>query len=875
MQTVWRLSELVSITGGELTGSVAEDATFGGIVYPLKLVAENTILVHCSSPDWPARPVKLSGQRRHDLEGLLHYAADQRAALVITSESPPASPPLPVLKVADSHRAFFQLADYGRNRFRGRVIAVTGTVGKSTTRDLLGRFLSHAGSCITSFGNWNTVEGSAMCLNSLPAETDFCIVEQSEESIRGHHGHSSVLTVRPDELVVTKLGFGNVQRFSSIEELARVISNQISALPDHGRLYFSSSVQCRHILESALERTALHVAGESSGAGVDIRILDSSIAGSIVRLSSRGETIDVETPVIGDGWIENIRLASLCAHMNGVTLEQIAGKIRTLTPIPKKMEPTHSVIAGSEVLLLDDSYNAEVESFENALSFFGRAARNFSRRVVIAGKIVNVGGAEEYAYGRVAESVLACKPSAVILFGDSLENLAYALENKATVLRAPRPNDVLALLETLVDENTTLLLKGSSRNTRLKQLSGLLRAGTQEPSAIKANSPPRLPQTLRDALYSPRELEISWPGDFSVAFLGDTYFGEYYAERAAALRRPHPLLEGDYEGWITEFGSFLSSNILNIANLETPLTKLQHSPYNKERPYPHRAEPEKTLRALTRANIDVVTLGNNHLFDYGDQGIVDTLSHVEGSSLTSIGAGTDATDAARPLVLWVDQAADGITAPPSRQLIVFSGFAYRRAMDERFEAYATMDRPGCNRIDRQTVAGVAAAREHYPDALIVVVPHWRRDYLWASSRQRDFAQDVLAAGADLLIGHGAHMLQQVERFHGRLAVHGIGNFVFHSPGRTRKMYAQPISAIARLMVPAELTASALVRLYPIFTDNRASGYRTHFLTEREFEAFVPRYIELGFLPGDAKLDRDEFGHFIEMATTSDPQDAPP
>ncbi len=905
MKSVWRLAELLSVTGGELIGSIEEDAVLGGIVYPLSLVADNSVVVHCSTPDWPKRPARLSGQAGYDLEGLLDAAKKRSAALIITSGLAPESPPLPVIRVADSHRAFFQLALHARDRFQGRVIAVTGTVGKSTTRDILGRFLSRTGTCLTSFGNWNTVEGSAMCLSCLPADADFVVVEQSEESIRGHHGYSSVDTVRPDELVVTKLGFGKVQQFTSIEVLADVISRQVESLPDNGRLYFSSDVQCRDVLESAARSTATHVVGEVAGDDIEVQLLGSSFDGSAIRLSSGQENLEIEARVIGEGWIENIRLAALCAHKNGVAIDQISQEIQRLEPIPRKMELANPIIAGRKVTLLDDSHNAEVQSFENALSLFGRAARNFSRRIVIAGKIVYIEGGEKYVYNEIARFISGCDPFAVILHGDGMKWLARALQkNGTTVLRAAGPSDVLALLETVVDDNTALMLKGSSRNTRMKELSALLRSGPQWQSTPVDKGRPQLgdkirsrirkfstllrsgaqglsarldnrqlglPQRIRDGITNPRELRLAENHDVSVGFLGDTYFGEYYAEKALASGKPHPLHGGDYEGWIADFESFLSANAINVANLETPLTERETSPYRNERPYPHRADPEKTLRALTRAGINVVTLGNNHLFDYARAGINDTLAQFRDSSIVAIGAGENAQDAARPLAVRVDRDSGAAVSPASRELLVFSGFAYSSAMEERFKAYAKARRPGCNPVNRHMVAAVALARRQHPQALIVVVPHWQRDYHWASQRQRRFARDVLAAGADLLIGHGAHMLQQTERFGGRLAVHGLGNFIFNSPGRTRQMFAPPISAVARLIIAADPARPVHLRLYPIFTDNRTSGYRTRLLGEEEFTDHMSRYVRLGFLPRNATLTRDDIGNCIEMALTAAPE----
>lgn len=242
-----------------------------------------------------------------------------------------------------------------------------------------------------------------------------------------------------------------------------------------------------------------------------------------------------------------------------------------------------------------------------------------------------------------------------------------------------------------------------------------------------------------------------------------------------------------------------------------------------------------------------MTLGNNHVFDDGPEGIAETLDHLDASPVTAIGAGRSAVDAARPLL--VSAASD-----PEGGILLIAGFAWRRSMAERFQAYAHADRAGCNPVDAGTVAAIGAARARWPRRLIVVVPHWQRDYRWASPRQRTFAAESLAAGADLVIGHGAHMLQQVERFPatptGGLAVHGLGNFIFNAPGRYARYKVPPISAVARLALTG---AGATLRLYPFISDNRLTGYRPRFLTSREAAGLADQMRQVGFLPADAVL----------------------
>ena len=120
-----------------------------------------------------------------------------------------------------------------------------------------------------------------------------------------------------------------------------------------------------------------------------------------------------------------------------------------------------------------------------------------------------------------------------------------------------------------------------------------------------------------------------------------------------------------------------------------------------------------------------------------------------------------------------------------------------------------------------------------PDAFVVTILHWRRDYRWRSRQQQEAARALLQAGSDLVIGHGSHMMQQIEKIEGRWVAHGLGNFVFNSPGRYEAMGVPPYSLVARLVFE-QGGRPRHMRLYPLMTNNRATGYQTRFVTEGEF-----------------------------------------
>jgi hypothetical protein len=200
--------------------------------------------------------------------------------------------------------------------------------------------------------------------------------------------------------------------------------------------------------------------------------------------------------------------------------------------------------------------------------------------------------------------------------------------------------------------------------------------------------------------------------------------------------------------------------------------------------------------------------------------------------ILSFGAGQNAGEAARPLVCEFH--VEGQTF----RLSVLGGFWVTKKYDQVLKFYADTDTPGANGWTRKTaVAQIRALREDDPDTFLVCFPHWGGNYNWKTTRQTRLAHAMIDAGADLVIGHGAHMLQEIERYNGRWIVYGIGNFMFNSPGRYQyKKNALPFSLAVRLDVEKREGQLRMTgRLYPILSDNLETDYQPRLATQEEFE----------------------------------------
>lgn len=347
---------------------------------------------------------------------------------------------------------------------------------------------------------------------------------------------------------------------------------------------------------------------------------------------------------------------------------------------------------------------------------------------------------------------------------------------------------------------------------------------------------------------------------FDVLFVGDTAFGENYQEDREKRGRTNILKEHGYAYSFARVAPLLNSADLAIANLETPLTAMTSSPLEGKRPWVHRSDPLEAPKHLLALNIKAVTLANNHSADYGTQGLFDTLETLAQNGILAAGAGRNLKEAQQPLEIAAVVTSDGTDATPFK-MRVFSVYRGGRQFTEDIHEHADDSRPGSAPLKAGNLARrIRRAKERDPAELVVVCPHWRRDYQWRSKRQAEICAQLMDAGADLILGHGSHTIQEIEQFSGRWVVHGLGNFVFNSGGRYKSTGAPPYGLVARLSARRD---QLWLRLYPIAINNRRTKYQPRLVSERRFNEVVDLLTERTnareAFERDFRRTQDEFG----------------
>lgn len=325
-----------------------------------------------------------------------------------------------------------------------------------------------------------------------------------------------------------------------------------------------------------------------------------------------------------------------------------------------------------------------------------------------------------------------------------------------------------------------------------------------------------------------------------ILFLGDTSFGENYQENL-----DESILETQgYDYSLEQFTSMLDSSEVVISNLETPLTDLEESPLEDQKSYVHWSDTAKATKAYKKANITVFSLANNHSMDYGTEGLEQTLETLEENQMTAFGAGLTEDEAMEPYIYG--------------DIAVIASFEFKESYDEEYNFYADENTAGVNQLSVvQITEQIQTLREENPDYFIIIFPHWGDNYSDANTNQKLLAHQLIDAGADLILGHGAHIMQEVESYKDKWVIYSIGNFMFNSPGRYEKYDLEPYSLIARIV---ELGQRKFLQLYPIYTDNTVTNYQSRFATEEEFEEVYEELQQDGL-----KRGKNSYGYYVRVS----------
>ena len=369
-----------------------------------------------------------------------------------------------IIHVADTTKALQDLARFVRRESRATVVAITGSAGKTTTKELIAEVLSARYSVVKNRGNLNNHLGLPLSILELRHGADVAVMELG----MNHAGEIRLLEdiAKPSIRVWTNVGDAHIGHFESREAIADAKAEILEGASATDLLV------CNADDELVMQRAssfAGRIVTFGTSAAADVRAIDledQGIDGTRFTLSTPRGSAMVVLPLLGGGNLSNVLAAAAVGIEHGISLPEVAARVRDVRSAPHRGAV---VRLGSGITVIDDSYNSSPSALRRALAVVAGETR-FQRKAAVLGEMLELGAHSVSLHeecGRIAAA--AGLAQLVVVGGAPAQALATAATHAGmspdSVTWVPTSPDASRVIVPWLRTGDLVLVKGS-RGTR-------------------------------------------------------------------------------------------------------------------------------------------------------------------------------------------------------------------------------------------------------------------------------------------------------------------------------------------------------------------------------------------------------------------------
>ncbi|MBN1823175.1 MAG: UDP-N-acetylmuramoyl-tripeptide--D-alanyl-D-alanine ligase [Endomicrobiales bacterium] len=354
--------------------------------------------------------------KNFDGHNFLKQAIDKKAAGLVISRSDvdfgtpaPVNPVFPaIIKVKDTTKALGDLAGYYRKKWEIPVIAVTGSNGKTTTKEMLYSILSKKGPTLSTVGNFNNQIGLPLTLFQIDSSHKYAVVELGTS----WPGEIERLTeiAAPEAGIITNIGACHLENFKNKEGVLKEKSSLIDGLPSGGFVVLNADDQYLSRLNPQVETIRYGINTKTNVFAADIKLWPGFPE---FRLHLNGNVTDIKLPMYGKFNIYNALAAASCAWKLGMGMDIIKSGIESFSLPKMRMEVT-TLVSGAVVI--NDAYNSNPFSVRESVQSFIQAFPD-KNKIVVLGDMLELGSEAEAEHEKLGDFLATQSLSQIFLYG--------------------------------------------------------------------------------------------------------------------------------------------------------------------------------------------------------------------------------------------------------------------------------------------------------------------------------------------------------------------------------------------------------------------------------------------------------------------------
>ncbi|MDH5651524.1 MAG: UDP-N-acetylmuramoyl-tripeptide--D-alanyl-D-alanine ligase [Gammaproteobacteria bacterium] len=439
------LSEAAVATGGEVMGA---DVLFTGAGTDTRTIKSGELFIALRGPNFDGHDFVQQAQEKGATAVLVDHAMDID---------------IPMLVVKDTRIAMGKLAHAWRKRFNIPVIAVTGSNGKTTVKEMLASIFSETGQVHATKGNLNNDIGVPLTLFELGEQHGSAIIEMGAN----HAGEIAWLVglADPDVAVITNAGAAHLEGFGSLEGVARAKGEIYQGLSEKGYAVINADDRFAPLWrEFAAPRQRIEF-GLNDHHDVTA-VYTPAMDGNAITVTTPHGEVQIKLTLLGRHNVMNALAAISAAIVMDVALDDIKAGLEKMRPVPGRLQIKPGI---NQSRVIDDTYNANPSSVQAALdvvcSFPGR-------HFLALGDMGELGGDAAAMHRRVGEQAREKGLHGLYTTGELAANAADAFG--AAAFRFATQSEMIAALQNDLQADTTLLVKGSRRARMEKVVDALI-----------------------------------------------------------------------------------------------------------------------------------------------------------------------------------------------------------------------------------------------------------------------------------------------------------------------------------------------------------------------------------------------------------------
>jgi len=430
-----------------------------GITLPHSITANQ---IQFNSKDVTKGDLFIALQGNKDGHDYVQDAINQGAAAVIVSKPVNIADEDKIILVNDCFKALEKMAEYKRKHSKAKFIAITGSVGKTSTKEALKTVLQHDSLIFASRGNFNNHLGLLINLASMPDDIEFAIFELG----MNHRGEIKELVqiLKPNIAIVTNISEAHLEFFSALEDIAEAKCEVFESFSKNDIAIVNADTNCYDKILSILKKLSIdniYSFGKSSSAEL---ILYENLKDQVhLKYKINNKIIDIDLPFIPKHFAENYAGVLLIISILGKDLSKTAAHLVNIPMTQGRGE----IITIENSRVICDYYNASPASMKAALEYLKQIPAE--NKTVIIGEMLELGQNSERLHQELMPYILDAGCSKVLLIGANTKYIYDSLPAEIMKKYFENVDELIKSMTDLFKNNELILIKGS-RGVKLDKI---------------------------------------------------------------------------------------------------------------------------------------------------------------------------------------------------------------------------------------------------------------------------------------------------------------------------------------------------------------------------------------------------------------------